>query len=188
MEFVMKLPAAVREMVDALHAHGFAAYLVGGCVRDALMGIEPHDYDITTDALPEEIVGIFGEERCTWYGKAFGTVCVKINGECAEITTFRTEGTYSDGRHPDEVAFAKDVHDDLARRDFTCNAIAYDPRSGLLDPYHGDDDLKAALDRLFDNAKVITFKGDSYRGRNREVLAVEAGTLPSHDMEDGGNQ
>ncbi len=145
MEFVMKLPAAVREMVDALHAHGFAAYLVGGCVRDALMGIEPHDYDITTDALPEEIVGIFGEERCTWYGKAFGTVCVKINGECAEITTFRTEGTYSDGRHPDEVAFAKDVHDDLARRDFTCNAIAYDPRSGLLDPYHGDDDLKAGI-------------------------------------------
>ncbi len=143
--FIMDLPAPILEMTQILQNHGFQAYLVGGCVRDALTGLKPHDYDITTDAVPEQITEIFGEERCTYYGKAFGTVCVRLHGEKAEITTFRTEGSYSDSRHPDEVTFATDVHDDLSRRDFTCNAIAYDPRTGLLDPYHGADDLQAGI-------------------------------------------
>ena len=143
--FIMDLPAPILEMTQILQNHGFQAYLVGGCVRDALTGLKPHDYDITTDAVPEQITEIFGEERCTYYGKAFGTVCVRLHGEKAEITTFRTEGSYSDSRHPDEVTFATDVHDDLSRRDFTCNAIAYDPSTGLLDPYHGADDLQAGI-------------------------------------------
>ncbi len=138
----MKLPDAVWKMTRLLHQNGFEAFLVGGCVRDALNGLSPHDYDITTDAVPEEIVEIFGEEHCTYYGKAFGTVCVRLDGGKAEITTFRTEGSYSDSRHPDVVEFSKDVREDLSRRDFTCNAIAYDPVSGLLDPFHGADDLQ----------------------------------------------
>ena len=145
MSFIMTIPDGVRRMMRVLHENGFDAYLVGGCVRDSLMGIPPHDYDITTDATPEEIVGLFGEKYCTWYGKAFGTVCVRKFDAEAEITTFRTEGAYSDGRHPDAVSFAKDVHDDLSRRDFTSNAIAYDPRTGLFDPYHGADDLKKGI-------------------------------------------
>ena len=143
MNFVMHMPEGVRRMMAILHENGYDAYLVGGCVRDALMGIEPHDYDITTDAVPEQIIALFGEERCTYYGKAFGTVCVRMNGEKAEITTYRTEGSYSDSRHPDSVAFSTDVREDLSRRDFTSNAIAYDPRTGLLDPYHGAEDLEA---------------------------------------------
>lgn len=138
----MTIPAPIRAMLDALHQSGFDAYLVGGCVRDALLGLVPHDYDITTNARPEEITALFGEEVCTWYGKAFGTVCVRLDGGEAEVTTFRTEGGYTDGRHPGHVEFADDVHDDLSRRDFTCNAIAYDPRSGLLDPFGGAEDLQ----------------------------------------------
>lgn len=145
MGFVMMLPEGIRRMTERLQEQGFAAYLVGGCVRDALMGQEPHDYDIATDALPEEITEIFGEAHCTYYGKAFGTVCVRMDDEKAEITTFRTEGAYSDSRHPDVVEFAKDVRDDLSRRDFTCNAIAYDPRSGLLDPFGGTEDLQYGI-------------------------------------------
>ena len=145
MHFVMEMSDGVRGMISMLHENGYEAYLVGGCVRDALAGLVPHDYDITTDAVPEQIVAIFGEEHCTYYGKAFGTVCVRMDGEKAEITTYRTEGSYSDSRHPDEVTFSTDVREDLSRRDFTCNAIAYDPRTGLLDPFHGADDLQAGI-------------------------------------------
>lgn len=142
MKFVMELPSGISGMADILQSNGFDAYLVGGCVRDTLMEITPHDYDIATNARPEEIIALFGEKNCTWYGRAFGTVCVHRDNDKAEITTFRTEDAYSDSRHPDSVAFADDVHDDLSRRDFTCNAIAYDPRTGLLDPFHGAEDLK----------------------------------------------
>ena len=145
MGFQMQLPAGVAGMVERLQESGYAAYLVGGCVRDALSGLQPHDYDITTDATPDEIVAVFGETSCTYYGKAFGTVCVKQGSDSAEITTFRTEGAYSDARHPDTVIFSKHVEDDLSRRDFTCNAIAYDPRTGLLDPYHGAEDLQQGI-------------------------------------------
>lgn len=141
----MDIAQPIAKMLQKLYAHGYAAYLVGGCVRDALLGLVPHDYDITTDAVPEEIIALFGEKNCTWYGRAFGTVGVKYEGGFAEITTFRTEGDYTDSRHPGTVAFSKDVTEDLSRRDFTCNAIAYDPRTGLLDPFHGVDDLKNGI-------------------------------------------
>ena len=137
----MNIPQSIENMLKTLHDAGYAAYLVGGCVRDALLGLVPHDYDIATNAVPDEIIGLFGKKHCTFYGRAFGTVGVRQGG-FAEITTFRTEGDYRDCRHPGVVKFADHVEEDLARRDFTCNAIAYDPRTGLLDPYHGADDLK----------------------------------------------
>ena len=162
MDFQMQLPAAIAGMTERLHENGYAAYLVGGCVRDALIGLEPHDYDITTDATPDEIIAIFGENCCTYYGRAFGTVCVKQNGGTAEITTFRTEGAYSDARHPDTVAFSRHVEDDLSRRDFTCNAIAYDPRTGLLDPYHGAEDLQNGILRAV-GVPADRFREDALR-------------------------
>ena len=141
----MYIPSPIRSMLTALHTAGYAGYLVGGCVRDALLGLTPHDYDIATDAVPEEIIRLFGEAHCTCYGKAFGTVGVRLDGGFSEITTFRTEADYRDCRHPGVVAFTKDVREDLSRRDFTCNAIAYDPRTGLLDPFGGAEDLKQGI-------------------------------------------
>lgn len=149
-------------MLKTLHDAGFAAYLVGGCVRDALLGLVPHDFDITTDAVPEEIISLFGEQNCSYYGKAFGTVGVKLPSGFAEITTFRTEGDYTDCRHPGTVCFSKDVMEDLARRDFTCNAIAFDPRTGLLDPYHGADDLQNGILRAV-GVPSARFREDALR-------------------------
>ncbi len=140
--FEMKYPCGIGEMLGKLEATGFSAHLVGGCVRDAVMGITPHDYDITTNARPQEIIRVFGENCCTEYGRAFGTVGVKCSGSFAEITTYRTEKNYSDGRHPDAVEFADCLSDDLARRDFTWNAMAYSPRDGLFDPFGGRKDLE----------------------------------------------
>lgn len=162
MSFYMPIPVAVEEMLDRLHKNGYTAYLVGGCVRDALLGLTPHDYDITTNARPEEITALFGKEQCTFYGRAFGTVGVKLKNGFAEITTFRTEGDYTDSRHPGMVTFADDVMDDLSRRDFTCNAIAYNPESGLLDPYHGADDLQAGILRCV-GVPLARFREDALR-------------------------
>ncbi|MDE5565273.1 MAG: CCA tRNA nucleotidyltransferase, partial [Oscillospiraceae bacterium] len=162
MRFDMPIPNAVAEMLGRLHKSGYAAYLVGGCVRDALLGLTPHDYDITTNARPEEITAVFGKEHCTFYGRAFGTVGVKVSDGFAEVTTFRTEGDYTDSRHPGTVAFANDIMDDLSRRDFTCNAIAYDPTSGLLDPYHGADDLQAGILRCV-GVPLARFREDALR-------------------------
>ena len=112
-------------LLDALHRAGFAAYAVGGCVRDSLLGLAPHDWDLCTAARPEQVMELFGEKQCIPTGLQHGTVTVKRDGRLYEITTFRTEGSYSDGRHPDSVAFVPDVREDLARRDFTINAMAY---------------------------------------------------------------
>ena len=110
-------------LLDALHRAGYAAYAVGGCVRDSLLGLVPHDWDLCTSALPQQVIGLFGAQQCIPTGLQHGTVTVKQNGALYEITTFRTEGSYSDGRHPDEVHFVPDVREDLARRDFTINAM-----------------------------------------------------------------
>ncbi|MBR7039333.1 MAG: CCA tRNA nucleotidyltransferase [Oscillospiraceae bacterium] len=140
--FQMPIPAGILHMCERLHENGYDSYLVGGCVRDALLGIEPHDYDICTQAVPDKIIALFDDGLCKFYGKAFGTVCVHYADSEAEITTYRTESDYTDARHPGRVDFAQDVREDLARRDFTTNAIAYDPFTGLCDPYGGSDDLK----------------------------------------------
>ncbi len=141
------LDPGAAALLTRLHAAGYAAYAVGGCVRDSLLGQTPHDWDLCTSATPEQVLELFGEAHCIPTGLQHGTVTVKHGGELYEITTFRTEGTYSDGRHPDHVAFVPDVKEDLARRDFTINAMAYNAEEGLIDPFGGQNDLAAGIVR-----------------------------------------
>ena len=143
----IKLDPGAALLLDALHGAGHAAYAVGGCVRDSLLGLTPHDWDLCTSARPEQVMALFGEEKCIPTGLQHGTVTVKQGGRLYETTTFRTEGAYSDGRHPDAVCFVPDVREDLARRDFTINAMAYSAEEGLIDPFGGRDDLAAHLVR-----------------------------------------
>ena len=143
----LKLDPGAAVLLDALHAAGYRAYAVGGCVRDSLMGLVPHDWDLCTSALPQQVVELFGAERCIPTGLQHGTVTVRQNGGLYEITTFRTDGTYTDGRHPDEVHFVPDVREDLARRDFTINAMACNEKEGLIDPFGGQSDLHNGIVR-----------------------------------------
>lgn len=139
------LDPGAAALLTRLHAAGHAAYAVGGCVRDSLLGQTPHDWDLCTSATPEQVLELFGEAHCIPTGLQHGTVTVKHGGELYEITTFRTEGAYSDGRHPDHVAFVPDVKEDLARRDFTINAMAYNEKEGLIDPFGGQADLQRGI-------------------------------------------
>ena len=141
------LDPGAAALLTRLHAAGHAAYAVGGCVRDSLLGQTPHDWDLCTSATPEQVLELFGEAHCIPTGLQHGTVTVKHGGELYEITTFRTEGAYSDGRHPDHVAFVPDVKEDLARRDFTINAMAYNAEEGLIDPFGGQSDLAVGIVR-----------------------------------------
>lgn len=141
------LDPGAAALLTRLHAAGHAAYAVGGCVRDSLLGQSPHDWDLCTSATPEQVLELFGEAHCIPTGLQHGTVTVKHGGELYEITTFRTEGAYSDGRHPDHVAFVPDVKEDLARRDFTINAMAYNAEEGLIDPFGGQNDLAVGIVR-----------------------------------------
>lgn len=139
----MHLPAGIAEILKTLENAGFSAFLVGGCVRDMLMEIPPSDFDIAASALPQEIASLFGASP--GIGAKFGTVCVSCYGENAEITTFRKESGYSDSRHPDGVIFTSDILEDLVRRDFTCNAAAYSPSLGLIDPFFGKNDIESGI-------------------------------------------
>ena len=141
----IRMDEGAAELLDTLHRAGYAAYVVGGCVRDSLLGLTPHDWDLCTSALPQQGMELFGEEKCIPTGLQHGTVTVKQGGGLYEITTFRTEGTYTDGRHPDEVHFVPDVREDLARRDFTINAMAYNEKEGLGDPFGGQADLQSGI-------------------------------------------
>ena len=143
----IRMDEGAAELLDTLHKAGYAAYVVGGCVRDSLLGLTPHDWDLCTSALPQQVMGLFGVQRCIPTGLQHGTVTVKQSGALYEITTFRTEGTYTDGRHPDEVHFVPDVREDLARRDFTINAMAYNEKGGLVDPFGGQADLQSGIVR-----------------------------------------
>lgn len=184
------LPATVLKALDQLTAHGYEVYVVGGCVRDLLMGIPPHDYDICTSALPEETKACFASERVIETGIQHGTVTVLMNGEPLEITTFRTEGDYLDGRHPSSVAFTRSIENDLMRRDFTVNAMAYHPAKGLVDLYGGQEDIRA---------KIIRCVGDAHTRLTEDALrilramrfsaqldfSVEASTAQAmHDLKD----
>lgn len=142
-----EIPDGARHILQALNGAGHEAYLVGGCVRDLLRRVEPHDWDICTSALPEETKRCFAGQRIIETGLKHGTVTVLEEGEPYEITTYRTEGPYSDSRRPDFVRFVPDLNEDLARRDFTMNAIAIDLKENLRDPYGGVDDIKARLIR-----------------------------------------
>ena len=141
----IRMDEGAAELLDTLHRAGYAAYVVGGCVRDSLLGRTAHDWDLCTSALPQQVMELFGAKQCIPTGLQHGTVTIKYGGQLYETTTFRTEGSYTDGRHPDEVQFVPDVREDLARRDFTINAMAYNEAEGLVDPFGGQADLQNGL-------------------------------------------
>ena len=141
----LTLDPGAAALLDTLHAAGYAAYAVGGCVRDSLLGRTAHDWDLCTSALPQQVMELFGTEQCIPTGLQHGTVTIKYGGQLYETTTFRTEGSYTDGRHPDAVQFVPDVREDLARRDFTINAMAYNEAEGLVDPFGGQKDLQNGM-------------------------------------------
>ncbi len=156
------LPAGVARALSMMENAGYEAFIVGGCVRDALMGIPPKDYDITTSALPEETKAVFREYRVIETGIQHGTVTVMMEGMPLEITTYRTEGTYSDNRHPDSVSFTTSLREDVARRDFTMNAIAYSPTRGLIDHFGGEADIRAGIIRCVGDPDT-RFREDALR-------------------------
>ena len=158
----MFLPESVRNCIAALESAGFDAYAVGGCVRDDCLGLTPHDYDLCTSALPEETEAVFADHKLVLAGKKHGTVGVVTEAGVLEITTFRTESGYADNRHPDTVEFVTDIEKDLARRDFTVNAMAYSPHKGFADPFGGREDLKRGLLRAVGDP-VKRFQEDSLR-------------------------
>ena len=158
----MVIPGSVLELMDRLEDRGYECWCVGGCVRDHLMGIAPHDYDCCTAATPEQMQRIFADRQLVLAGLKHGTVGVVTDGGVVEITTFRTEGGYADARHPDWVKFVRDLREDLARRDFTVNAMAFSPRRGLADPFGGQEDLKKGLLRAVGDP-VLRFREDALR-------------------------
>ena len=142
MDITIKIPEDANELIHVLQSNGHTAYVVGGCVRDSMMGRKPHDWDICTSATPDEMLTIFKDYRIIETGLQHGTVTVVVNGNGYEITTYRIDGTYSDSRRPDSVAFTNDLIEDLKRRDFTINAMAYNDNEGLIDPFHGLYDIQ----------------------------------------------
>ena len=135
-------PVAVREALRRLWEAGYEAEAVGGCIRDSLLGKEPNDWDVTTSALPGEVKGAFFNVPVIPTGESKGTVTVLLKGTPLEITTYRIDGTYSDKRRPDFISFTRTLTEDLARRDFTVNAMAWSPKEGLVDCFNGQEDLK----------------------------------------------
>ena len=135
----IRIPKDAKSIIDKLEQAGYEAYIVGGCVRDCILGLSPDDWDITTNALPEQVGALF--RRTIDTGIEHGTVTVMIGDEGYEVTTYRTDGAYSDGRHPDKVTFVPSLEEDLKRRDFTINAMAYNDSKGLVDLFGGRDDI-----------------------------------------------
>lgn len=162
----MHLPENVKYILSTYREAGFEAFVVGGPVRDALLQKEPTDYDITTNATPEETREIFRTRRILDTGLAHGTLTLLLDGEPYEVTTYRVDGEYTDHRHPDTVTFTRSLCEDLARRDFTVNAMAYAPESGLVDPFGGRDDLSRCLLRAV---------GDPYCRFEEDALRILRG-------------
>ena len=141
----IKLPKDVEEIIDYIYKFDKEAFIVGGCVRDSIIGVTPNDYDITTSASPDEIMDIFKEYRIIETGIKHGTITLMKNNSEYEITTYRIDGDYNDNRRPDYVEFTKDITKDLERRDFTINAMAYNHKVGLVDEFEGIKDLDRKL-------------------------------------------
>ena len=161
-ELTICLPADVAALLAMLRDAGFPAYTVGGCVRDALLGITPHDWDICTSALPEQMQQVFKDLHTVETGLKHGTLTVVVNHIPYEITTFRVDGEYTDHRHPDSVSFVDNIAEDLSRRDFTVNAMAWSPDSGLVDLFDGREDLAAGVIRCVGDP-ALRFDEDALR-------------------------
>ena len=179
----MRLPQAVRLCMDRLTQAGYRVYAVGGCVRDSLLGNCPQDYDLCTSATPEETVRVFADFPLVRSGEKHGTIGVVTDSQVIEITTFRTEGGYLDHRHPDWVAFVEDVTQDLARRDFTVNAMAYHPEDGYVDPFGGREDLQKKILRAVGDPQV-RFREDSLRILRGVRFAARFGLTPEQNTMD----
>lgn len=173
----IKLPEDVKLIIDVLEAAGFEAYAVGGCVRDSLLGREPNDWDITTNAKPSQIKQLF--HRTIDTGIEHGTVSVLIHGETYEITTYRIDGEYEDSRHPKQVEFTTELVEDLKRRDFTINAMAYNEKTGVVDEFGGIDDLRNGIIRCVGNPRE-RFDEDALRIMRAVRFAAQLG----YDIED----
>lgn len=156
------VPSSVLHAIRLLNDAGYEAFIVGGCVRDCLMGKEPADWDITTSALPDQTGAVFKDYRTIDTGILHGTVTVIVDGIPLEITTYRVDGAYSDGRHPDEVTFTPSLKEDLRRRDFTVNAMAYHPKHGIVDCFGGQEDIQNQIIRCVGNP-VERFNEDALR-------------------------
>lgn len=160
----MELPTYIKTAMKILSESNYESYVVGGCVRDTLLGITPDDWDMCTSALPEQVIECFkGRYNVIETGLKHGTVTVIIEGNCVEITTYRSENSYSDGRHPDKVIFHKDIKYDLSRRDFTINAMAYNDEKGLIDPFSGSQDLRL---------RIVKAVGNPYQRFNEDSLRI----------------
>ncbi len=179
----MELPHSVRRCIDALENAGFEAYAVGGCVRDHLLGLTPHDYDLCTSALPHETQRVFSAENLVLAGVKHGTVGVVTEDGVVEITTYRTEGGYADSRHPDWVRFVPHIREDLARRDFTVNAMAYSPTRGYADPFSGQADLEKGILRAVGDPR-LRFTEDALRILRGVRFAVRFRLNPDPATED----
>ena len=158
----MRLPDEAARAIAALERAGYETWAVGGCVRDSLLGDMPHDWDLCTAATPDEMKTVFAGERLLETGEKHGTLTLLTDFGPFEITTFRAEGAYTDGRRPDSVRFVQHVRDDLARRDFTVNAMAFHPSRGLCDPFGGRDDLKNGILRAVGDPDA-RFREDALR-------------------------
>ena len=159
---MIDLPKSILSCIQKLESAGFQAYAVGGCVRDSFLGITPQDYDLCTNAKPEDICRVFSDRRLVHSGEKHGTIGVVLENGVCEITTFRTESTYTDSRHPDSVTFVSTVEEDLRRRDFTVNAMAYSPATGYIDPWMGRQDLQHQHLRAVGDP-YIRFREDALR-------------------------
>lgn len=159
----IRLPRDVKTIINRINDSGHEAYVVGGCVRDALFGLTPHDYDITTDCSPQETEDLFSDFKVIETGIKHGTVTVIVNHVPYEITTYRKDADYSDHRHPDQVIFTDRIIDDLSRRDFTINAMAYNDLEGLIDPFNGEQDL---------NEGIIRCVGDPEKRFEEDALRI----------------
>ena len=158
-----RIPSGVRNVLHVLDGAGYEAWLVGGCVRDHMMGLPPKDFDVATSATADRVIAAFAGFRVIGTGLKHGTVTVLSEGVPVEVTTYRVDGSYSDGRHPDKVTFTSDIADDLSRRDFTINAMAYAPEKGYLDCFGGRDDLAG---------KIIRCVGDPDRRFGEDALRI----------------
>lgn len=159
----INIPEDVQSVLSQLENAGFSAYIVGGCVRDAVMGKKPHDYDICTSATPEEMMRVFSDRDIIETGLQHGTITVKGMDDFYEVTTYRIDGEYLDGRHPETVQFTDNIESDLARRDFTVNAMAYNEKTGFIDPFGGIEDI---------NNKVIRCVGNPDKRFNEDALRI----------------
>ena len=169
---IIDLPKNVENIIGSLEEHGFEGFAVGGCVRDSLLKKTPKDWDITTDALPVDMKKIFKKTFDT--GIAHGTVTVLMDGVGYELTTYRIDGNYSDGRHPDSVSFSKSLSEDLCRRDFTINAMAYSNKKGIVDLFDGRKDLQNGIIRAVGDAKK-RFDEDALRMLRAVRFAAQLG-------------